>query len=642
VRWTAYVSALGLALALVLLPATLAGAEFRGTDMWSNIAPQGPGGLADRHPISYYTLDYHVDGPSVGFGGVDAGDVPSMVGQALVSWIFAIAAFFMRLVILAFDWGFNVDIINGRTGAISPVGEASENLYSSTFKPLLRTAILIFGGWLLYKIIGRKFGEAGSGFVRAACLTAIAIAIIFNTGDTIGKAASLANAGAGAIASGTTGANGGQAVSDRLFETFIYKPWAVLQFGGLKRCVSSETKDGFPIPVGGDDPSRAICRNVLRKNESGHGGYAPTFLNEAPGSKDRKELYEDIKDGKGNYDKADAPAVDMMQAGGTVQRLVFTALIVAGMIAGILLLGLICVVALFAQLGLLVCAMATPAMVIAAIFPGLHGIFWSWLGWIGKFLIAKVMYALMLSAALGVSAALQAVGGEGTGYLFAFGLQAVLFLGLFIKRKALTQQLTSRREHNKAESSTKSFITGAATAAVGAASAPVAAASGLAQRVTGRQQAATNPDSASAPGSDPNPPPTTGSDPPSTGSKMPVDSSSPPASAGREYSPNPPDPQALPVTSDADQVRRFNESSTTVATMEPDNQRAGEEPVPTRSFKEEYEQAREASKPREYGQQRPPKPVDPVERDRHSVHQGSTAASYADQVKQERAKTPSS
>jgi hypothetical protein len=641
VRWTAYVSALGLALALVLLPATLAGAEFRGTDMWSNIAPQGSGGLVDRHPISYYALDYHVDGPSVGFGGVDAGDIPSLVGQALVSWTFAIAAFFMRLVILAFDWAFNVDIINGRTGAITPVSDATENLYSSTFKPLLRTAVLIFGAWLLYKIVSRRFGEAGAGAIRTVCLAAIAFVIIFNMGDTIGKAASLTNDVAGAVASGTTGGNGGKAVSDRLFETFIYKPWAVLQFGGLKRCVSSETKDGFPIPVGSDDPSRAICRSVLRKNESGKGGYATAFLNEAPGSKDRKELYEDIKDGEGVYDKADAPAVDMMQAGGTVQRLVFTGVLVLGMIAGILLLGLIAVVALFAQLGLLVCAIATPAMLVAAIFPGLHGIFWSWLGWIGKFLIAKVMYALMLSAALGVSAALQAVGGEGTGYLFAFGMQAVLFIGLFVKRKALTQQLTSRREHNKSESAAKTFVVGAAASAAGVVSAPVAAASGLASRVTGHQQAASNPDSAApASGSDPNPPATTGSGEISDGAKMPVDSSSPPASAGREYSPNPPTTNGAQPVANGSQPQ---ETSTTVATMpEPENQRAGEEPVPTRSFKEDYEQAREASKPREYGQERPPKPVDPIEHDRHSVHQGSTAASYSDQVKQERAKTPSS
>jgi hypothetical protein len=633
VRWASYVSALGLALALVLLPATLAVAEFRGTDMWSNIAPPGSGGLTDRYPISYYALDYHVDGPSVGFGGVDAGDIPAMVGQMLAGIIFAVASFFMRLVILAFDWAFNVDIIGGRTGALAPVGDATEGLYSSTFKPLMRTAIMVFGGWLIYKIAGRKFGEAGEGFVRAACLTAIAIAIILNPGATIGKASSLANDAAAAVASGTTGANGGQAVSDRLFDTFIYKPWAVLQFGGLKRCVSSETKDGFPVPVGGDDPDRATCRSVLRKSDSGHGGYAPAFLNEAPGSKDRKELYEDIKDGEGNYDKADAPAVDMMQAGGTIQRLVFTLILVAGMLAGILLLGLICVVALFAQLGLLVCVVMTPAMVIAAIFPGLHGIFWSWLGWIGKFLIAKVMYALMLSAALGVSAALMAVGGEGTGYLFAFGLQAVLFIGLFVKRKALTQQLTSRREHSKSESAAKGFVVGAASSAVGAVSAPVAVASGLASRVSGRQQAAANPDSAApAPRSGPEAPATTGSGPVSDGSKMPADSSSPPASAGREYSPNPPATNGTQPT----------ETSTTVATMESDHQQSGEEPVPTRSFKEDYEQAREASKPREYGQQRPPAPVEPVERERHSVHQGSTAASYSDQVKQERAKTPSS
>jgi hypothetical protein len=61
--------ALGLALILILLPATLAGADFRGTDMWGNLAPSSSRAGERKYPISYYQLDYYVDGPSVGFSG---------------------------------------------------------------------------------------------------------------------------------------------------------------------------------------------------------------------------------------------------------------------------------------------------------------------------------------------------------------------------------------------------------------------------------------------------------------------------------------------------------------------------------------------------------------------------------------------
>jgi len=568
--------ALGLALVLVLLPATLSFAEYRGTDMWSNLAPSGPGGLADQHPLSYYSLDYHVDGPSVGLGGASTGDIPALVAQFFSMVIFMFFTFLMRVTIYAFDWSFNIDIIGGQNGALQPVGAATQHLYSSTFVPLITSAVLIFGGWMLYKTINRKFGEAGAGFVRTICLTTAALVIIFNPGTTIGKASSLSKQLSGSIVSGTTGGNGGQDVSDRLFDTFIYKPWAVLQFGGLKRCVSAERDaDGFPKPVSNDDPHRVICRNVLKADAAGHGGYAPKFAALASGSSERKDLYENIKDGKAPYDKADAPAVDMMQAGGAVQRLVYVALLSIGIIAAILLLGLLCFASLFAQLGLLVMLAMTPAMVIVGIFPGLHGVFWSWAKLGGKLLIAIVVFSLLLSAAMGVSAALMA-SGDTMGYLPAFVLQTVLFLGLFIKRKALADVVTSRREYSRSESNTRSFVAGTASAAVGAVASPVAAAAMAKDKISNRQEAAPNPGT-SKPGEREQP-----SDEPVSVSRVPVDSSSPPASAGRDYSPNPPStPENLPITSNSDQVKRWNGTSTKV---EP-----GGEPMPTKSFREELE-----------------------------------------------------
>lgn len=610
--------ALGLALVFVLLPATLAVAEYRGTDMWSNLAPSGPGGLADQHPLSYYSLDYHVDGPSVGLGGPSAGDIPAMIAQFFASMIFTIITFFMRVTISAFDWAFNVDIIGGRHGVLRPVGEATQQMYFSTFVPLIATAVLIFGGWLIYKTLGRKFGEAGVGFIRAVCLTAAAMTIIFNPVDTIGQASGLSRELSGSIASGTTGANGGQDVSDRLFETFIYKPWAVLEFGGLKRCVSAERDaDGFPKPVGIDDSSRTICRNALQR-------YAPAFLQHAPDSDERKKLYEAIKDGKAPYDKADAPAVDMMQAGGAVQRLAYVSLLAVGMISAILLLGLICFASLFAQLGVLVLLALTPAMVIAALFPGFHGIFWAWAKWIGKLLISVVVFSLLLSAAMGLSAALMEFGGEAFGYLGAFALQSVLFIGLFVKRKALAEMLTSRRDYSHSESRTKAFVGGAATGAVGAVTAPSTfAAATISRRLVDNQEERLRQERQQKPAPEPD-----DTKKPEPG-RVPADSSSPPAGAGREYSPNPVD---SPSTAPGD--RAVPAGSPIVS-----SDKRGD-PMPTKTFREDYEKARVELA--EYNKnnnglplERPkPKPLPNL----HAVHSDSLASSFPEELEREREK----
>jgi hypothetical protein len=656
--------ALGLALILILLPATLAHSEYRGTDMWSNLAPPGSGGLADKYSLSYFTLDYYVEGPSVGVVvNASAGDIPGLVGQFLITFGFAVASFVMRLTVAAFDWAFNVDVIGGRHGILAPVGKATQRLWVSTFAPLLSTGVLLLGGWLVAKVVGRKFGEAGVGLVRTICLAAVALVIIFNPGATIGRASSLSNDVAGAIASASTGTNGGQDVSDRIFDTFIRKPWVVLEFGGLKHCVSSQNdSDGFPKPVSPGSASRVICRDSVRPDKNGYGGYAGRFLRYAPGSPERKATFEAIRDGeislhipsdphacgqshgvcpavsadqfKGwKVDKADAPAVDLMQGAGTIQRGLYFILLLFGMVGAILFLGLICFAALFAQMGLMVLLAATPVVVIAAIIPSLNGIVFTWAKWMGKFLIAKMIYAVILTAALFVSAGLIEVGGE-KGYLFVFFLQGCLFVGLFICRKALIAPTMLKRDYDKRESSVKNFAAGAATGAIAVAAAPVAAAGAAAAKGKSRlesieQQHAKKPD-AQTPADKP-------ADGQATGVKRP-DSSSPPATAGREYSPSlnsdGVDVRKIPVTSDEDQLRRWHGDSDQ---SEPEAQEKGD-PMPTRSFREDYEQARAEAKPQPYGEQRKPPPVNPLQPDGAKP----TPPAFAEHLEQERAKTPGS
>jgi hypothetical protein len=657
VRRRSIAGALGLALVLTLLPETFAGAEYRGTDMWANLVPEGPGGLADKHPISYFQLDYHVKGIDVGLGGVDANDQTSQIIHLFANCIFMILIFFMKVAISAFDWAFNVDIIGGRKGTLTPVGKATEDLWKTTFLPFLKTAILFLGIWFIYKLVSRKFSEGGVGILRAFILCSIALVIIFNTQSTVGAASALSKQLAGSIASSTTGANGGVDVSDRLFRTFIYEPWAVLNFGGLEHCVDWGRKDadGFPKQASAlTKPGNKECRNnVVPKN--GEGGYAQRFLRYPAGSAARKREYTALVNARipkdeaagtvmvpgitpnvdpdqfAGYqvDKADAPAVDMMQAEGALQRLGFVCLLAIGIMGAIGLLGLICLASLFAQVGLLACLLVTPVMALAAIFPATHGIFFTWAKWGGRFAIAWVMYAILLAITLGVSNAVMAFGSV-SGYLPVFVFQGVLFGGLFIKRRPLVEAFTSRKDYHRMESKTKSFVGGTATAAVGVASAPLAAAGAVAasgkrrmNNIDEERQQAPAPKPSSS-GSD------TSKEPVADGAKRP-DTTSPPASAGREYSPNQIDERQQPAPN----------PSTAVDNMPPADppqqppERGGDQ-MPIRTFREDYEKAKT-----ELAHEKPPEPP-PVVAPRSNGSNGvASVDSFADALKRDRDKISS-
>lgn len=595
--------ALSLASVFILLPATLAAGEYRGSDMWSNLAPPGSGGLSNLHPLSYYALDYHIDGPSISTGGVSAGDPAAAITQWFAAQAFALMVLLMRLTIAAFDWAYNIDIIGGHNGVLQPVGIATQHLYTSTFVPLLTATVLVFGAWVIAKVAGRKFGEAGVGAARAICLSAAALVIIFNPAATIGQASALSRELAGSIASGTTGGNGGQSVGDRIFDTFIYRNWAVLQFSGIKICVSDQKdSDGFPKVVSPNSSQRTTCHNTLER-------YAPAFLKYAPGSSERNKLYNDIKDGKAPYDKTDAGAVDMMQAGGAVQRLTYTVILCLGMISAILLLGLICFASLFAQLGLLVLLGLAPAMVIAGFLPPLHGIFVGWAEWIGKFMVSIVIFSLLLSVTMGISVALLDVGGALFGYLGAYALQSLLFIGIFLKRKDIAKMLTSGNRYKHSESKVKSFVGGAAAGAMTTVASPVATAAAvtskrLVDRQEVRQEAAAKAEREKE------------SD--SSTKKPAADSSSPPAGAGREFSPNPPAAQPVNGNTPSNNGHAPNE---------------GVPPMPSKSFKQELEEER-AARAANNGKPPAPKPLP----DLHEVHKDTLSSSFPELLERERSK----
>jgi TrbL/VirB6 plasmid conjugal transfer protein len=494
-RRLAWVAAATLALVLLAWPAALG--EYRGSDLLGNIAPesQAGGGLVDRHPLSAYALDYHVD-----VGLTEPEGVPPMIAQWAASQLWSATSFLVRCVIDLFTWAFSLDLLGGADGALAPISDAITSLYENVIGEAWMVAgILIAGLWGIWKaLVQRRYTETAGALGVSILFVLIALFFVYQPERTVGEASRWTNTLSLAFLSG---ANRGSLddpeqakhqVADHLFETLIYRPWVVLEFGGLSHCVDTGRldDDGFPTPVGPHDAARDVCRDHVEAGADGFGGYAPRYLRQAPGSEARKAEYDALRTGEAprddpqfagfRVDKADSPAVDIQQAGGSFQRLTFAVVIFLGALGAVVLLGTLSLAVILAQVVALVLLGFAPVALIVGIFPRAgHDFFRAWLTKLATAIFIKALYSLVIAIVMAVSAALSAATGS-LGFLFAFGLQTLFFWALFVYRKQITARLvaaTTGGAHHEGLPRASVIQRGAA-----AATAPVSALVGFGRR----------------------------------------------------------------------------------------------------------------------------------------------------------------
>src|SRR4051794_14426619 len=324
-----------LALAFVLLAWPAATADYRGSDLLGNVAPQSQvaGGLADRYPLTAFSLDYHVDA-----GVTNPEGIPSMIAQWAAAQLWNVTSLLVKCTIDLFTWAFSLDLLNGSSGALSPIANAITGLYENVIgESWMVAAILVAGIWGIWKaLVQRRYTETAGALGVSVLFVLIALFFVYQPERTVGQASQWTNTLSLAFLSGANRgslddpADAKRQVSDHLFDTLIYKPWVVLEFGGLAHCVDTDRldDDGFPRPVAHDDPARDVCRDHIKPDRAGYGGYAQRFLRLPAGSKDRAVEAGALKNGDVpvlvkamsgprdyKVDKADAPAVDIQQAG---------------------------------------------------------------------------------------------------------------------------------------------------------------------------------------------------------------------------------------------------------------------------------------------------------------------------------------
>jgi hypothetical protein len=476
--------ALGLALALVLLAHPIASAA---SDFWGNVAPASPlgsGGLFGRYPLDHYALDQHFTAISVSLTSVDTSGLLPMLAYFFAGLLWVATSFLASALITFFSFAFSLDLVNGSSqtggaGALGPVSQAIHSIYSSAFGgPWLVLAITVVGIWAMWKaLVQRRYSETAGALALSLIYVVCALFFVAQPAATIGSASDWTNQMSVAFlsvadhGSPSGGAQAKEGAANQLFEALVFKPWVVLEFGGLEHCVlsgtGSEGEDPVSAPVRplSQNPPRdaQLARRLANGTEVTADGkvcvnnankYARHFLQFGLETDERNAEYEALNHGDSSevpeadtgragyrLGVADKPATDAMEEGGQYQRLLLALVVFGGELGAFCLLGSLSVGIILAQVLLLLLLAFAPVALVAAAIPGRgHAFFKGWLEKLAGYLLRKAAYSLILAVLLAVAGALAAAT-SAMGWLMSFGLQALFFWAVFLQRKSLAESL---------------------------------------------------------------------------------------------------------------------------------------------------------------------------------------------------------
>ncbi len=469
---------LGLAALILLLGHPVAGAA---SDVWGNVGPSpqvGGEGIAGRYPLTHYSLDQHFDFVSASVTGVDVSGVPPMIAYFFASIFWLVTSFLANLLITLFSFAFGLDLVNGSQatggqGALAPVSRAIHSIYADVLgEPWLVLAIAVAGIWAMWRaLVQRRYSETAGALGLSLIYVVAALFFVAQPGATIGAVSKWTNQMSGAflsISSHGDPSSARQAKEDaanELFDQLVFKPWVVLNFGGLEHCVAAGTGSGDSDPESvavrplSSSPARdaALARRLGAGTEITADGkvcvnnankYAARFLRYSNGAEDMDERgaeYDALNDGDASglsdaertgyrLGAADKPATDAMEEGGQYQRLLLSLVLFFGELGAFLLLGSLSIGVILAQVLLLLLLAFSPVALIAAVIPGRgHDFFKGWLEKLAGYLLRKAAYSLILAILLAVNGALGAATAQ-LGWLMSFGLQSLFFWAVILQR----------------------------------------------------------------------------------------------------------------------------------------------------------------------------------------------------------------
>ena len=467
--------------ALLTLGVTFAAgaAEYQGSDPISNVSPdsgvKANDALINRHPIGHYALDVDVE-----IGLSNLGDVIGGAGQSVAAGLWDLTVTILNAVISLFAWAFGQDLLAGDGGATSAptrlVIGVMNAIYNDVFgREWLVVAVLGAGMWAMWRgLVQQRYAETVGALGLSMLYIVVALFFVARPEMIISYASQASNGMSRAFLSlansGDTLDTEGdkREITDRLFESLIYDPWVVLNFGGMSHCVAGEQDE--PRPVNCRDPHTVEINH--KYNRGGRGGYAEAFLYYAPRTEDRAALFSSLATGevpddiepipgrppppKIKFGPEDKPGADIALAALGWQRAAMAALILVGSLGAAALLGFLSLAVILAQVIALMLLVFAPIALVAGALPGAgHRLFREWIGKLATVLFVKAIYSLALAVVLAVAGALLAATSASgpqdrplewlLGYLFL----AAFYWAIFLYRKQISATLlrvTARQE----------------------------------------------------------------------------------------------------------------------------------------------------------------------------------------------------
>lgn len=394
----------------------------RGPDLRGTNQPT----LYEKYGTAGYSLDKDL-------GWRDMGDE---IGNTAASFLWGLTTVLADAAAKILQWSYSLDLFGMTSGAITDVTAAlSRVLYT----PFVLPMVLLAGLWLAWNALLKKRATTAAES-SLWVVFALAAALVFLAqparlvGGLSGTTTGLSRAILGGVAGldpktgpadgiTTSPSYGGdpadnelRAVADRMWRTYVYAPWTVLEFGSTDK--------------GQQWGERLLAAKALTPDE------AEAIKNDPEKAKaiseENKAEYEEIR----NAIKKDPQAKAYFNGHRPGQRIAVAGLALAAVVLSGGLIAALALATLFAQLAMILLVMLAPVFLLAAIHPGAGRVIATrWVNLIVYTAVKRVAYAVLLSVIVVMNGALIDQGSK-LGWTVAMMLSIALSGALLFYRKA--------------------------------------------------------------------------------------------------------------------------------------------------------------------------------------------------------------
>lgn len=394
----------------------------RGPDLRGSNQPT----LYEKYGTAGYSLDKDL-------GWRDIGDE---VGNTVASFLWGLTTVLADAAIKTLQRSYSLDLFGMTSGAIAGVTDALSRVL---YQPFVIPMVLLAGLWLTWNALLKKRATTAAES-SVWVVFALAAAVVFLaqparivgglSGATTGMARTILGGVAGldpktGPADGVTtqGSYGGdpadnelRAVADRMWRTYVYAPWTVLEFGSTDK--------------GQQWGERLLAAKALTPEEAEASKNDPEQAKVI--SEENKAEYEEVR---ANI-KKDPQAKAYFNGHRPGQRISVAGLALVTVVLSGGLIAALALATVFAQLALILLTMLAPVFLLAAIHPGAGRVIATrWANLIVYTAVKRVAYAVLLSVIVVMNGALIDQGSK-LGWTVAMILSIALSGAMVFYRKA--------------------------------------------------------------------------------------------------------------------------------------------------------------------------------------------------------------